>query len=373
MKDASFGEIARRNLEEIVQRGKTRAGEVVARIRDEIPSDSIVAASALRFEANVDGGLDVAIGDQVYAVHNNALGQLAERVAVPTKYLRDLLVPDVLETRADGSVQVVRSLDWRRQLAEQILGAHSRNSRSRYLVRAVGPQVRAVLSDRFRRLDARPLFDAFAGACQSIGAIAVDGTSSDVRVSVQAILPQIHEPIANDPVVLGLEWSNSDFGKAPYSIRLVVIRLVCKNGMIGNREISQRHLGGRLDSNIEWSSRTLDSDTETMRLATEDVVRGALGPARVSAYLEEVQSAARETTSFAAAVRHVAKDLTKAEREAAAGVFESPDVVNLPAGKTLWRASNAISWLANGDDVGAERRLELQELAGKILPVRAAA
>jgi hypothetical protein len=373
MKDASFGDIARRNLEEIVQRGKARAGEVVQRIRDEMPRDAIVRASAITFAAPDDGGLQVTYGGDVCDLHSNAVGQLADRAGVPTKYLRELLVPDVVETRADGSIHLVRSQSWRRQLAEEILGAHTANSSARFLVRAVGHEVRAVLSDRFRRLDARPLFDAFAGACQELGAVAVDGTSSDVRVSVQAILPEIYEPVPNDPIVLGLEWSNSDFGRAPYAIRLAVIRLVCKNGMVGDTEITRRHLGGRLEENIEWSARTLESDTETMRLATRDVVRGALGPARVESYLSHIRAASATNTSFAAAARAVSKDLTKAERERAQGVFDSPDVVNLPPGQTLWRASNAISWLANGDDVGAERRLVLQELAGKILPVRAAA
>jgi hypothetical protein len=54
--------------------------------------------------------------------------------------------------------------------------------------------------------------------------------------------------------------------------------------------------------------------------------------------------------------------------EPAASAFDGPDVVNLPAGNTLWRASNAISWIANAESVAAERRLELQELAGQLLP-----
>jgi hypothetical protein len=375
---SEFAEIARNNLDAMIRRGRARAGTVVERIQTEVPDDRIAHARAFGFAVLDDGALELAIAGPAegsepgrYAVHTNAQAQLAAAAGVPGRYLRDLLIPDqdhIIEV--DGGPQTVIDTDnsWRRDLAERTLAEHFRHSNKRHLVRSVRDEIRGVMSDRFRRLDARPLFEAFAEACAEIGAIPVDGTSTDTRVSVQAIIPRIHEPVDGDPIVLGLDWSTSDFGQAPYGIRGFAARLVCLNGMIGHSEITQRHLGGRLADNVDWSQQTLEADTATMRLATGDVVRAALGPARVDAYLASLRQAAERETTFARAITTVGKDLTKAEREAAATALDSPDVVNLPKGKSQWRAANALSWIANGEDVEPQRRLELQELSGKLLP-----
>ena len=49
-----------------------------------------------------------------------------------------------------------------------------------------------------------------------------------------------------------------------------------------------------------------------------------------------------------------------------ADAFAGNDVVNLPPGKTAWRASNAISWIARATE-DAEARLDLERLAGAIM------
>jgi hypothetical protein len=60
-------------------------------------------------------------------------------------------------------------------------------------------------------------------------------------------------------------------------------------------------------------------------------------------------------------------DLTKGEKESIKTAFEGADVEMLPAGgQTRWRASNAVSFIANsiGD---ADRRSQAQRLAGEIV------
>jgi hypothetical protein len=62
----------------------------------------------------------------------------------------------------------------------------------------------------------------------------------------------------------------------------------------------------------------------------------------------------------------LARKLLKHEVAAAEAAFESDDVVNLPAGSNVWRASNAISWIA-GRTEDADRKLELERVAGEVL------
>lgn len=51
--------------------------------------------------------------------------------------------------------------------------------------------------------------------------------------------------------------------------------------------------------------------------------------------------------------------------------YESADVINLPAGNTTWRASNAFSWVANSEGLDADRKLALQAVAGEVLGAKA--
>ncbi len=49
-------------------------------------------------------------------------------------------------------------------------------------------------------------------------------------------------------------------------------------------------------------------------------------------------------------------------------LFDGPDVVNLPPGNTKYRLSNAISWFSQTKDVSVDKKLDLQRLAGELLP-----
>lgn len=76
--------------------------------------------------------------DGQFSLHDNAIGQLAERMGIPQRYLRGL---------ASGE-------PWAIALAAHLLNQHSDwTQRSRVLVRTVGQQVRGVLSDSYRRLN----------------------------------------------------------------------------------------------------------------------------------------------------------------------------------------------------------------------------
>jgi hypothetical protein len=59
--------------------------------------------------------------------------------------------------------------------------------------------------------------------------------------------------------------------------------------------------------------------------------------------------------------------MTKKELDTALNKFNEPDIEELPGGNTVWRLSNAVSWLASQTQ-DEERQLELQKLAGRLLP-----
>lgn len=341
--------LARARLEKVVSNGVENAGPVVERILGNIPTDTIVRGERLSFGINA-ASRALLDGQELHA---HAFAQVTERAGIPLPYARSLL-------------QAGEGEGWKRGLLEHMLGEHYGHQGGRFLVRSMGGQIRGFLSDKYRRLDSRPLLDAFIGGCNALGAVPFEGVANEVRCSVRAILPVIHEPVPGEAMVFGLAWNNSDYGAGVYGISAFALRLVCLNGMVGESQLKQVHLGGKLPDNIEFSARTYAADTKTMVSATADIVRSTLGPAAIQRRAAAIQAAHSSETSFAKAFQKIGAALTKSEQQAAKEAFEGPEALMLPAGNTLWRASNALSWIANKTD-DAERKLELQQAAGKIL------
>jgi hypothetical protein len=294
------------------------------------------------------------VGDKTRPLTDFAFGQLLEKAGVPRAYARDLVDGEPVET-------------WRGPLLETIIGTHLANSKDRFLVRSVGERTHGVLSDRFRRVDCRPMLESFVSACKSVGAEPVSGHSTETRVAVRAIIPRIYEPVPGEAVAFGLHWQNSDFGNGSYHVTAFMLRLACLNGMVGEKALREVHSGGRLAENVDWSTKTLSATEQALSLQTADVVRGTLGAGSIETQLAKIRSVHETETDFKTAWAKVGKTLGKADQDAARAVFESADVVNVPAGKTMWRFANALSWVANADGVSEERKLDLQAVAGKLV------
>ncbi len=354
---------ARSRMEEKIATGKVSAIALYETVHSAVPVDAIARGRALQFKSGElpgDAPVTVTVGAGPMTVHKHALGQMADKAGVPARYLGDLLTAK--ET-------------WKWDLASNILNEHFHGetsvrgedlSQNRHLIRAVGGQVRACLSDKFRRLDSRPLLEAFSGACQDLGAIPVEGTCTDIRVALKAFLPLVFEPVPNEVMCLGVEWSNSDFGAGKHALRAFIFRLWCANGAVMEDALSQVHLGGRLADNIEFSNRTYQADTRAQTLALNDIVKGTLGPKNVHQLLATIKAADEKKVEWRNVSSLLGKKLLKEELKSVRDAFESEDVINLPAERSVWRVSNAISWIAGKTDDG-DRKLELQRLAGAVI------
>jgi hypothetical protein len=246
---------------------------------------------------------------------------------------------------------------------------HKEHAQKRMLFRAVDGELRAQLSDRYRRLDSRPLLEEFVTGCAAIGAIPCEGTVTDTRCALKAYLPIVFEPVPNEVMVFGLEFFNSDFGRGKFGIRSTVWRLWCTNRATLEDAMAQVHFGGRLDDAIEFSENTQRLDTETAMSAMQDVIKGTLGPAKVNQTLSLIRTADEQKVPWQQVSRMLGKTLSKKEVDRVKEDFEGDDVVMLPAGKSLWRASNAVSLLA-GKVESKERKLDLERLAGAMLTGR---
>lgn len=340
---------AKAKLAEAINKSTANTQAVLQRVYDDVPEDAIVKGQALAFE-NAGKTLAMGAGGQDWTLHNNALGQLAERAGIPTKYARTL---------EDGD-------NWQRDLLAHALRETYSHGDSRYLVRSIRGEARGFLSDRYRRLDTRPILETFVDGAMQRGAIPYSATGTDVRVALKAIHPEIFEPIPGEFMVFGAEWHNSDFGKGSHEMRIFLLRIWCLNGCTAENVMRQVHLGGRLDDDLLFSEKTYQLDRETIQSAVQDTVSSVFSREGREKQIARIRAAADEETTWAPIQAKLAKQLTKDELRMAGEAFNGPDVQNLPAGKSMWRASNALSWIAQQVD-SPERRLELERLSGVLV------
>lgn len=341
-----------------IRAGQAKAEQVILTVQNSVPTDRIARGSRLDFATSIDGkGINVKIptldGIVEETMHRNALQQAASRVDMPLAYINSL----------------VEHGEWGRELAvnnlRQLFG-HLNGDK--FLLRSVNGQVRGFLSDAYRRMDARPIMDAFIGAVQKYGAVPVDGTVTDTKVDLKVVLPYVFEPVPNEPMLIGARYGNSDFGNGLLQIALFVLRLWCTNMAVGESLLKKVHLGARIAENVAFSQRTYDLDTQTAASAVADIAEKGLGPEAVNQYVGLIKAANEQKVTGHQVGEFMAKNLTRAEAKEATEAFNSADIEQLPAGNTKWRMSNALSFLAKNAE--PERRLELQRLAGSVLETK---
>lgn len=371
-------QLAKARLSEAVERGLEAGRRVIPRILNEVPQDEIQAAkqTALVLSPGV-ARYRTRLGES--PITEYALRQLCERVG-GTKFAAyaleqlELSKPPARDGKrlAAGELQEDENPNaWRAENLERLAREHFEHAGGRYLIRRLGGEVRGVLSDTFRRLDCRPMLAAFLEAAQKWGGKPAGGELTETRAVVRILIPKIHEIRPGEFVVYGMQYGNSDFGAGSYSLTYYLLRLLCLNGMTGEKTLTQIHLGKRLSEDIELSAHTHELDTKTLVSATIDTVGYLLSDEVLDKRTKAIgELAGVSDMPVSEALRRTGKRLSKKEEEAATALYEGPDKLNLPEGNNLWRWANALSFLANDEKEipNPDRRIELQEIAGRLLP-----
>jgi hypothetical protein len=292
-----------------------------------------------------------------YSLHSNAIGQLAEKMNIPSRYLRELASGD----------------EWQRQLAATVLNQHSSwTGRTRVLVRTVGTEVRGVLSDSYRRLNSIEILTAFAEEAGNQGAIIADAYMSDTKVWAETILPTpITIPTTkNGDVVIfmGARFSTSDYGDGAVDMRAFLLNGACLNGMVRESVMKQVHLGSRLPNNLQLSHETYELDTRTTVSATRDLTKSLFGRENIMQKAIEIQGASNIDVDFDSELKRLVKagSLLKSDGENVEKILMRNDPNDgVQGGSTLWKLTQAIT--AHARELEPSRSRELHEISGALL------
>jgi hypothetical protein len=286
--------------------------------------------------------------------------QLGERLEVPPAYYRRL--QDRHPVLLDQTVNA-------------LLRSGDRRGDVRSMVRTMDGDVRAVLSTSYRRLDHSSLLESILPVLQGLGP-EVQFPSLEVtedRLYVKAVIPGLQGEVRKGDVVqAGLAVMNSETGLGALSVFVLVHRLVCLNGMIGENVLRQTHLGARLGYGGGGGDDAFELFSDTTKRATDralfmqltDTVRSAVSEVRFRQMLGSLQEAAASPQMVrpTAAVEELSKalKLTEAEQD---GVLN-----HLIRGGDLsqWGAINAIT--AHSQEVQSyDRATELEAIGGQVL------
>jgi len=271
-------------LEALIERGRSRAGNVIDHVMRHQPTDRLVRGGALRFRA-ADNRPEILITvpdrerekvDQTLL--RNAIYQMAQTTDMPVKFL------DSLQAVAEP---------WGRELLAYSLQTvfNRRFQNKRYLLRSLQQEVRGFLSDSYRRIDSRPVVEAFATAVQEKGALPYEGYVTNTKIAIQAIMPEVYEPVPGEVVAYGLSLENSDFGNGALSVRGYLLRVWCTNLAITQEEMRQVHLGKRLDESMIYSERTYELDAQATVSALKDVIQRQLNAEQLQQHMEPIRRA----------------------------------------------------------------------------------
>lgn len=295
--------------------------------------------------------------DGQFTMHDNAIGQMADRMGIPQRYLRQL---------ASGE-------PWAIALAAYLLNQHSDwTQRSRVLVRTVGTQVRGILSDSYRRLNSVEILTAFVQEAAGQGAVISDAYMNDTKVWAETILPTpITVPTKNNGDVVifaGARFSTSDYGDGAVDMRAFLLNGACLNGMVRESVMKQVHLGSKLPDNLALSQQTYELDTKTTVSAVKDLTKGLFSKDNLMAKAVEIQEASEVEVDFNKELKRLTSNggLLKQEGKEVEKILMRNDPDDgVQGGATLWKLTQAIT--AHARELTPERSRELHELSGQLL------
>lgn len=292
-----------------------------------------------------------------FNLHGNAISQISEKMGVPAKYLRELAMGD----------------EWQKQLCATILNEHSGwTQRTRVLVRAVGMEVRGVLSDSYRRLNSVEIITAFIQEASVQGAVMSDAYMNDTKVWCETILPTpIEIPTRKNGMVTifaGARFSTSDYGNGSVDMRSFLLNGACLNGMVRESVMRQVHLGSRLPDSIALSQKTYELDTKTTVSAIKDLTKGLYSRETIMDKAIEIQGASEIDVDFDKELKSLVQRgaLLKNEgREVEKLLMNNNPDDGVAGGATLWKLTQGITAFAREQE--PERSRELHEISGQLM------
>ena len=337
--------------------------ELAQKLTDQksLKKDYVVESNNLRFYSNGSNQLHLngknKMGeeiDQVYDVNDVALNQITTKVGISKKY-------------AD------KMLDGHKSLFNDNVNYWFENTPKPQMIRTLDNQVRAVLSDKYKRVDndmiAEQVLPILLDKEYDIKSCAI----TDTKMYIKASLPSLQREVnKGDVVESGVIISNSEVGHGAVNVSPFIHRLVCMNGMVVNTsKLNSRHLTSS-QSTIDgvWSilsDEAKELDSQALLAKVRDVVASTSDEMRFEEQVQMMSNASQIKIKRPKKVIELLEnkfDLTKNEGESILENLINRD--DKQPMSNLWSVVNSITALGNTMD-DYDRGTKMQEIGGRLL------
>ena len=232
--------------------------------------DMIVPSSLLR-HATAAGEIRLSVeeptGLSQFGVTPLARRQLAEKLGIPYAYFE-------------------RMREHEPRLLDDNVNTWLQSEPDRRMLRTLDGNVRAVLSDRYRRLDNFDLAESVLPILRQLPEVIFESVElTETKMYLKCITPRLTFEVApGDVVQAGVVISNSEVGQGTLSVQPLLFRLICRNGLIAaDRSLRKTHVGRSLSTEDEavvvYQDDTLKADDKAFFLKVRDVVQAAVSEA----------------------------------------------------------------------------------------------
>ena len=217
---------------------------------------------------------------QEFCVNDLAHQQISARLGIPYRYYQKMQMeqPHLLDENVNT---------WFQKTPE------------RRMVRVLDGNVRAFLSDRYRRLDHLELCAAVLPIIHGMKGASIESCEvTETHLYLKVIHKKMKAEISlGDAVQAGFVISNSEVGMGSLKVEPLVYRLVCKNGLICKDYAQKKyHVGRQAEGNREeayeiYSDETLKQDDKAFFMKVQDTVRCAVDEARFQMTVNKMREA----------------------------------------------------------------------------------
>lgn len=174
--------------------------------------------------------------------------------------------------------------------------------KDRRMVRTSNGTVRALLSDRYQRIDNREVAEvALNVLSEQPGLRVVSSAITESRMYIKAISSSVELAVpgsrrVGDFVQAGVMISNSEVGLGSVSIKPFAEFLVCTNGMVRDSVLRSAHIGRRIDASIEGllSDETRRLGDELVLRKVRDVIRHAFDAKQFGEFMERIAATTQQ-------------------------------------------------------------------------------
>ena len=353
-------QVMQEKLDGYLEQGKGPTERMLRDLADQnaVLHDVLIPQSDLK--VMVDGNkpyLNCSLEDQGMNLHNNAIGQIASKLGMPTAWVRKMITGE----------------QWERETIARAMNEHFNCLEDKQvLIRSVDGEARAYLSDHFKRMNNLPVMTGFIGATRKQGAHMYKAALTDLKAHVEVIYPEVFTVGTpnNGEVVLaqGAQLSSSDFGVGSLEVNIFMLQVICNNGMVVQKMIRKIHLGKQMNQDdFAFSDKTIDLNTQAIISSINDVSGTLFLPSVREEMKARITNASEKVVKLEKVVKELPKmGILKDEVSLIEQCLADSDGSTGVTGKlTAWKLSQAVTSVAN--TMGEERKRELQVIGGHFL------